>query len=411
MASIKLSKKVDLARLRKIALDRQGLLRDAAFGKGKRAALRAIEHIGYVQIDTISVVERAHNHVWRSRVPNFTGVMVDRLLSERSIFEYWAHAASFLPMRDYRFLLPVKHRYKTGEERWVRCRDTQLMSEVLARIQAEGQLRSRDLDDPDSKRGGWWDWKPAKRAVEQLYMQGDLMINSREGFQKSYDLTERVLPDSVNTTMPTIEECAVHLLQQELRCHGFVSLKGITYGRRRDSALRQAVKSHVEELVDERLLDKISIPSGQTFFIEPGTFDLAAPRTSSTVRVLSPFDNVVIQRDRVQALFDYDYQIECYVPEAKRKFGYFSLPIVFRDAFVGRMDCKAHRKTSLLEIRELHLEDSFDLNDGHNDGFIGAFVATLPGFMQFQGCTRIAVTQAYPNRLLQPLKNAIAKTI
>jgi len=402
MASINLSKKTDLARLRKITLDRQGLFRDATFGKGKPAALRAIEHIGYVQIDTISVVERAHNHVWRSRVPNFTAVMVDRLLGEGSIFEYWAHAASFLPMCDYRFSLPTKQRYITGEARWVRSRDTKLIGEVLGRIRSEGPLRSRDLDDPNTKRRGWWDWKPAKRAVEQLYMQGDLMISSREGFQKSYNLTERVLPDNVDTSMPSVDELATHLFQQALRCHGLVTLKGITYARRRFPQLRQAAKTLVEDHLDEGLLDTIQIPSGQAFYAEPGLLD-RAPRAAATIRFLSPFDNAVIQRDRLDALFQFDYQIECYVPEANRKFGYFSLPILFHDLFIGRMDCKAHRKTRVLEIRQLHFEDGIVISDE----VIDAFVAALPRFMEFQDCDEVVLSQVNPSSARQALAGAI----
>jgi uncharacterized protein YcaQ len=407
MVAINLKTRTDLARLRKVALHSQGLLRDATFGRGKGAALRAIEHVGYVQIDTISVVERAHHHVWRSRVPNFTGAMAEKLLEERRIFEYWAHAASFLPMRDYRFYLRMQHRYRNGEERWIRSRDTKLMSEVLARIKSDGPLRSRDLDDPRPERKGWWDWKPAKRAVEQLYMQGDLMVANRDGFQKTYDLTERVLPQGTDTRMPTEAEQAAHLLEQELRCHGFVSLKGVTYGRRRDPKLRQAVKGLVQTELAAGSLDVIRIPNGQTFYARPGLLDHAAPRSSRSVRILSPFDNAVIQRERLDALFAFDYQIECYVPAPRRKFGYFCLPVLYRDEFIGRMDCKAHRQERLLEIRQLHFEDGAMSNPERVD----AFAAALPSFLEFQGCDRLKLSHAEPTAIRRPLEQAIAAHI
>ena len=391
MAEFQLTRKTDLRRLRKIALDRQGLMSEAPFGRGKNAARRAIEQIGYVQIDTISVVERAHNHVWRSRVPNFTRHLVDKLIADGSIFEYWAHAASFLPMRDFRFYEPMKRRFRTGEEKWIRSRDTKLMNEVIARISAEGALKSRDLEDTRTTRAGWWDWKPAKRAVEQLWMQGDLMISARDGFQKSYDLTERVLPGNVATSMPSVAESAEFLLDQELRCHGFVTLKGITYGRRGYPELRKAVKETVDERVAAGRLDVLSVPNKQKFFATPGLLDCASLRANRTVRLLSPFDNAVIQRDRLISLFDFDYQIECYVPEPKRRYGYFCLPIMYRDEFVGRADCKAHRKTRLLEIKHLQVHE--ERIDGD---FPQALAAALPAFVEFQECDEISLSKTTP---------------
>ena len=189
-------------KLRRIALDRQGLLKREPFGRGKRATLKAIEQLGYVQIDTISVVERAHNHVLRARVPNYENHHIDKLQREGRIFEYWFHAAAYLPMRDFRFALPRMHAMRSGEERWLRSRDQKLMREVLATVRETGPLKARDFEDTRRGRGGWWDWKPAKSALEQLFMQGDLMVTGREGFQKIYDLTERVLPADTDMRTP-----------------------------------------------------------------------------------------------------------------------------------------------------------------------------------------------------------------
>ena len=169
-------------------MEQQGLLRNAHFGRGKNATLRTIEHLGYVQIDTISVVQRAHHHVLMTRVPNYQPRFLERLQTEGKVFEYWYHAAAYLPMRDYRFALPrmraMKSRLKEGGAGWVRSRDSQLMTEILDRIRSDGRLRSRDFEDTRDSNAGWWDWKPAKRALEQLFIQGDLMITGRDGFQK-----------------------------------------------------------------------------------------------------------------------------------------------------------------------------------------------------------------------------------
>lgn len=402
MTNIQINKKKDLARLRRIALGAQGLVRSAEFGRGLSGARKAIAHIGYVQIDTISVVERAHHHVFRSRVPNFQPDMTNRLLKDRSVFEYWSHAAAFLPMHDYRYSLPYKRAIKSGKRHWFRSRDNKLMQELLTRIETEGPLRSRDVEEAKGNAAGWWDWKPAKRALEQLYMQGDLMISARDGFQKTYDLPERVLPRDVDTSVPSDTEFAEHILDQQLRCHAFVSLKGITYSRR-NAELRAAVKSIVLDRLAAGTLDQLTLPSGEQFVCRTGLLDDSVPRVLDKLRILSPFDNAVIQRDRLRSIFEYDYQIECYVPEAKREFGYFCLPLLYRDQFIGRVDCKAHRKQGRLEIKALH----FDPHPFDPDTVLSAFADAVIEFAEFQGCDTITVTAVNPADLKKPLAAAL----
>lgn len=402
MAIIKLKQPQELSRLRRLALASQGLLQAQAYGRGLIGAQKAINHIGYVQIDTISVVERAHHHVFYSRVPNFKPAMVDQMLEDKSIFEYWSHAAAFLPIGDFRFSLPYKHAIKSGQTHWYKNHDKKLMRELLTRIRIDGPLRSRDIESNTDKRAGWWDWKPAKKALEQMYMEGDLMVSKREGFQKTYDLTERVLPVHIDTTMPSIEEFAAHLIEQQLRCHGFASLKGLTY-LRKNTELRKAMKTLVMLRLGEGTLDQIELNNGERFVLEPGAFELPLPRLNKPLLILSPFDNSVIQRDRLKAIFKYDYQIECYVPEAKRQFGYFCLPLLYGDQFIGRMDCKAHRKTRHLEIKALHL-------DGHNydeDLIIEAFIKAIKKFCQFQGCDSVSLINSYPKKQTLGLRRAL----
>ncbi|MBE7380620.1 MAG: YcaQ family DNA glycosylase [Leptolyngbya sp. SIO1E4] len=390
------------ARLRRLALAAQGLLQAQPYGRGLAGARKAINHLGYVQIDTISVVERAHHHVFYARVPEFEPAMTHQMLLNGDIFEYWAHAAAFLPIADFRFSLPYKHAIKNGQTHWYRTRDTKLMGELLARIRADGPLRSRDIETNTTKRAGWWDWKPAKKALEQLYMEGDLMVSDREGFQKTYDLTERVLPSHVNSQMPSMEEFATHMVDQQLRCHGVISLKGLTY-QRRNAELRKAVKALVNERLAQRTLEQVQVSSGEVFILETGALERSLPRLNSRMLILSPFDNSVIQRERLKALFEYDYRIECYVPAAKRQYGYFCLPLLFRDEFIGRMDCKAHRKTSHLEIKSLHFEPHhFD-----EDLIITAFVDAVTQFCDFQKCDSVSLTKVHPKHLTQHLHSAL----
>lgn len=402
MTMIEIERPKELARLRRLALAAQGLLQAQPFGRGLAGAREAINHLGYVQIDTISVVERAHHHVVHSRVPGFKPDMINQLLIDKDIFEYWAHAAAFLPITDFRFSLPYKHVLKSGQTHWFKNPDKKLMDELLARIESDGPLRSRDLETTTTKRSGWWDWKPAKKALEQLYMQGDLMVSDREGFQKTYDLTERVLPSHVNLKMPSMEEFATHIIDQQLRCHGLVSLKGFTY-QRRNSELRNTVKTLVNERLAQGDLERVKVRSGEVFIVETGALERPLPRLRNHMQILSPFDNSVIQRERLNALFQYEYQLECYVPEAKRQYGYFCLPLVYRDAFIGRMDCKAHRKTRQLEIKFLHFEPhTFD------EGLVvTAFVEAIRQFCRFQQCDSVSLTNVYPEHLTQRLRSAL----
>ena len=230
-------------KLRRIALNQQGLLKTDSFGRGKKATLRAIEHLGYVQIDTISVVERAHHHVLRSRVSNYQSKYLDQLVKERKVFEYWFHAAAWLPMRDYRFALP-RMAQLNGERSWFENCDRKLTKNILERIKTEGPLRARDFEDTRKGKKEWWDWKPAKQALEQLFMQGELMVGGRKGFQKLYDLPERVLPDWVDTSRPSLAEFAGHLIDTSLRAHGFTTQQSITY-LRKGRKLREAVSEQL----------------------------------------------------------------------------------------------------------------------------------------------------------------------
>lgn len=370
-----------LKKLQRIAIHAQGMGRQEEFGRGIKATEKAIQRIGYVQIDTISVVERAHHHVLYSRVPNYHPDHLAKLLHNRKIFEYWSHAAAFLPINDFRFSLPFKKRFRAGE--MTRSRNKKMMKQVLDRITSEGPLMARDFEENRKiKSTGWWDWKPAKQALEQLFMQGDLMVESRIGFQKRYDLTENVLPDHINTTAPTISEFAEHLIVTSLRANGFANLKFFTH-LRRSKALREEVKKQLTDLCEAKKMVELLLPDGDRVFIHPETWESRAPTISSTVKILSPFDNLVIQRDRLRSVFGFDYQIECYVPAAKRQYGYFCLPVLLKDQFIGRVDIKAHRNHSKLEIVSLHLDQP--LTNTRKQ----AFNQAVESFASFNRCQQI----------------------
>lgn len=387
--------RVPAAKLRRIALESQGLLKTEPFGRGRHATRKAIEAIGYVQIDTISVVSRAHHHVLHSRVPNYDPRHLNRLQRDGAVFEYWYHAAAYLPMRDYRFALPRMEAMRNRTERWVRSRDDKLMAEVFARVEAEGPLMARQFKSSENGESGWWNWKPAKRALEQLFMQGDLMVTGRDGFQKTYDLRDRVLPAGTDTRMPDDAEMAAYLLRTMLRAHGFITPKEVTH-LRRGKEVRAALKRLLGESLSNGTLIAIRQPCGAVAYTEPERLESRAAPASARATLLSPFDNLVIHRDRVQSVFDFDYQIECYFNEKNRRYGYYSLPIAYRDRLVGRADCKAHRQDGRFEIKHLHFEAN--ANPGE-DSFFPALADAFRRYASFNDCNEIVLTRATPANL------------
>lgn len=379
--------------LRRLVLARQGLNRNNAFGRGREAVLRALTQLGYVQIDTISVVARAHHHVLRSRVDNYQPAMLDALVARRSVFEYWFHAAAFLPMADYRFALPRMTEIRSGvRKHWGGRRDRKMEQAVLDRIAAEGPLAAKDFEGAGHG-GGWWDWKPAKRALEILFMQGDLMVSERSGFQKRYDLRERVLPDHIDTRMPTTAEYAAHLFDHSLRNFAAVTIPEATY-LRRSAPLRGALQELIEERAAGGELVKTTLAAGYQTFIDCAALETRMPGRGKSVRILSPFDNLVIQRKRTRALFEFDYLIECYVPAPKRQYGYFCLPLLWGDQFIGRMDCKIHRQRGQLEIRSLHLEP-----DTPVEPWADAFREALENYLAFNSANALKLPRGFPAAL------------
>lgn len=374
---------------RQLTLEHQGLS-DSAFGKGKKAALAVIETLGYIQIDTLAVVARAHHHTLWNRLPDYREHFLGQLLEDKSVFEYWSHAASYLPMSDYRFSLPQKKAYTDGKSHWFE-QDKKMNRYVLDRIKEEGPLQSKDFEFKREGPGNWYEWKPAKRSLEQLFMEGKLMIAKRQGFQKVYDLTERVLPPAANTSFPSQKEMAEHLIRKAIQAHGIVNENEITYLR---SSFKEPVNKILKHLLKEGELAEVKINGlEKSFYIKTETL-LKNSSTESpvenSIHFLSPFDNAIIQRKRAQSIFDFDYMIECYLPEHKRKYGYFTLPVLYGDTFVARFDPKADRATKTFHIKSIHFEKGFKPNDTFNK----AFANKLIKFANFNSCDKIIIEKA-----------------
>ncbi|MCC7441283.1 MAG: YcaQ family DNA glycosylase [Bdellovibrionales bacterium] len=341
-------------------------------------AAEALARMGTVQIDTISVVERAHHHILWTRVPGYRAGGLETLQHpERRALEYWSHAAAYLPMADYRHCLPrMKHYRDTRAEAF--ASQKKLMVQIRRRIRAEGPLRSSDFEAPEGHRaGGWWEWKPAKAALERMFHAGELLISRREGFQKRFDLAERVLDSGVDSRTPTALEHGRYLALQAVDAAGLASFSEMTHLR---AHARDAVRAGLAALLEEGALTPVAMEGLKGLrYARPAGIELAASAApgrpaAARVRILSPFDPVVILRRRLKEVFGFDYTLECYVPGPKRKYGYFSLPLLWESedgsaavsatgtptpAFLGRLDAKAHRDDGVLRVECLHLEPAF----------------------------------------------------
>lgn len=297
---------LSLPEAQKLVLLSQQVFANKPTGTAKSSTLSAIEHLGYIQIDTISVIERAHHHTLWNRNPRYQASQLDQLVAERKVFEYWSHAAAYLPMRDYRFSLPRKRAFASGELAHWYDRDEGLIQLVLARISAEGPLMAKDFDSI-GKQAGEWKAKPAKKALEYLFMQGDLMISERVNFHKVYDLTERVLPKGTDTTTPDGEAYARFLITQYLRANGLGQVAEMCYLRK---GMKRQMTTALAEMVATGEVVSLTA-AGQDYYALPASLDLLSrPIPRRRVRILSPFDNLVIQRKRMKDLFGFDYLIE-----------------------------------------------------------------------------------------------------
>ena len=396
-------KTIDITQARALILDSQ-LLSSAHRLKGKKGTLETIQHLGYIQIDTLSVVARAHHHVLRTRVSNYQVEHLKELEEQdRQVFEYWAHAASYLPMKDYRFTLPRKNTIGNGDGFWYEKQPKQ-MNYILDRFKAEGPLMSRDFKEKVEKKTGSvpvWSSNPTRRALQQLFMEGTIMVQSRKGFQKVFDLTERVLPSNIDQSMPSKTEYLEYLILRDIRAHRLIKARDIAYLIR---YIKVDLKAKIKEMLKEGLIEEVYVNNqgGEPYLSLPNTIEplLQSIKLSNTLKILSPFDNLIIQRKRTSELFNFNYTLECYVPAAKRVVGYFSLPLLWNDRFVGQIDAKVDRKTQTLFIKNLVLEEKTRLTKKLQIAFFKA----LNEFSSFNACTSIklpaTIKSLFSNELL-----------
>jgi hypothetical protein len=397
MASITFTK----AQARKIILHAAGLAKPAQFGKGKEAVYKLIDHLGFLQIDTNYIVERAHHHAIAARVPGYKPEWLDDLQNEARIFEFWTYAAGYIPMHDFRFSLPVKASF-LARRKAMTSAEVNLMNKVLDRISREGPLMASDFEnDRVTKSTGWWDWRPSKIALERLHLDGRLVTLRKKDFRKVYDLPENVIPGSTDTTMPTGEEFSRYVIRRSLKALGIAYAKDIAF---RGRYVKNSVKEELEKMVEAGELCRVEVTGlkGSPLYML-SEYRNKKINLSGDAFILSPFDVLNVYRHRLKNFFDFDYQVECFVPQAKRKYGYFSLPILIGDTFVARMDSKADRKQQTLIVHNLHFE-SVKLTKA-----MAAKVGNaIRDFAKFNQCKEIVIEKSNNKPVLKTLRDALS---
>lgn len=370
------------------------------------AILKLVEQLGCVQIDTLHMVQRSHYVVLWSRFGRYDPADFDRLIydpAERRLFEYWLHAASIIPYSVYRYRLPLMDRFRNGGAwwpEWIKDPNNMALAEqVFARIRQEGALRTGDFDYDGHKRGTWWDWKPAKRALEHLYNTGDLMIADRVNFQRVYDLRERVLPPEVDTTVPAPDEVQRHLVEHAVRAMGICEsgqAAEYAYEVRRGPA-RQIIAEMVAEGAAVEVQGEVADGSVKTLVVHRDNLPLLEQATDGALTAgrttfLSPFDSLFWGRGRDQMFWNFRQTLEAYLPAPKRQWGYFCLPILHRDRLVGRFDPKLERKPGTLRLKALYLEPGVE----PSEDLIADVAGAMRDFLAFHAATDLVIERSDP---------------
>jgi uncharacterized protein len=355
VAEVKRPVEIAQSEARRIWLRAQRLDTRAPFGAGPAATQAAVEHLGYVQIDTINVIERAHHHILFSRIPDYRRSDLTQAQSaDKSVFEYWTHALAFVPTRDLRFFVADMRRHRDTPLKWFANANLGDLKRLLKQIEADGPISIRDIEDDElvEKDHPWASKKPSKRVLQFGFFSGALAISNRDGMLKSYELMQRHFGWATPPKPASERQTAEYLLDRALRAHGLISAGTVMYPKLRFSEL-------LTQLVESRVRRKLLVPvtvagDPTTYWAAPET--LAQPRTDPEplVHILSPFDPLIIQRKRTSQFFGYDHVFEAYVPKARRRFGYFTLPVLVGDESVAALDLKTDRAAAKLLIQAWH---------------------------------------------------------
>lgn len=368
------------------------------------AIIDLVNVLGYVQIDTLHVVNRAHYITLWSRFGSYDIEAFHRLVyipDQRKLYEGWGHAASIIPLEHYRY-----HRWRTdqnishnpGFHEWVNKKgNRELVEQTLERIRSEGGLRSGDFKYESSRKSEWYDWKPPKMALEALFAWGDLMVADRVNFQRVYDIKERVLPEWVDTKPVDPDEARRFCLELAAKALGIFEFRHLTY-----YAYMRATpaRSIINTLIEDNLLVEIqgeSMNGTQRWLVHRDNLELLERAAQGELEAkrttfLSPFDSLFWAQDRDQKLWGFKQLLECYKPAAQRVYGYFSLPILHKDRLVGRFDPKIDRKSGVLNLNALYLEPGVE----PDEELVTGVATAMKDFLAWHGAQSLEIEKSDP---------------
>lgn len=404
-----------LKTLRTLALHAQGLtLSRGKEGPADQDSIKElVERLIFVQIDTLQMVHRAQYLTLWSRLGTYHTRDLDDLIfsdENRSLYEYWGHAASIISFNHFRFSLPVMRHHRENPGRWtenwlVESDSEVVIANIRQRIREEGGLRSSDFKDANHKSEPWWGWKPAKRGLEYLFTTGELLIERRENFQRVYNLAERVIPAWVDQSECSLEETREFLIENAARALGVCRPEQIaeySYLKRGTTAkivarlLKRGVLLRITGLVAngdevELVIHRDNLPTLEK--IAAG--EIRANRTT----FLNPFDNLFWAKGRDQDFWGFTQTLEAYKKARDRIWGYYSLPILHQDALIGRFDPKLERNKRRLILRSLWLEEGIKITEQ----LIGDVAEAMRDFMRFHDASELIIEKSHPEEFSKKL--------
>jgi uncharacterized protein YcaQ len=337
---------------RRLWIAAQRLDTQAPFGAGARVVASAIAHLGYVQIDTINVIERSHHHILYTRIPDYRRADLRQAQSvDRSVFEYWTHALSYVAASDFRFFMSDMKLHKREGHRWFANVKPADMRKVM-RLLREGPLTIRDIEDDvlTEKEHLWASRKPSKRALQLAFYTGAVTVSERNGMLKTYELMGRHFGWDRPPKAASAAEITAYLLDRGLRSQGVVSLDSICH---LDAPRKKAVRALIARRVRRGEMVPVVLEGAgkHEHWVSPEAF-ATMREPSQLVHILSPFDPLIIQRKRTHLFFDYGHRFEAYVPKPKRKLGYFALPVLVGEDIVAALDLKTDRQAKKLLMQK-----------------------------------------------------------
>ena len=332
----------------------QRLDSEAPFGEGPLATAAAVGHLGYVQIDTIHVIERCHHHILWNRIPSYRRADLLHAQSiDKSVFEYWTHALAYVPAKDFRFFVPAMKLHRREGHKWFKEVKPADLRKVMRLLKKDGAMTIRDIEDDVlvEKVHAWASRKPSKRALQLAFYAGRVTISERNGMLKTYELMDRHFGWDSSPKAASTREITEYLLDRSLRAQGVVSLDSICH---LDAPSKAAVRRSIETRVRRKELIPVALEGAgkQEHWAEPATLETKANNDGERAHILSPFDPLIIQRKRTHLIFGYEHFFEAYVPKEKRRFGYFALPVLVGDEIVAALDLKTDRQNRKLLLQK-----------------------------------------------------------